>query len=122
MSVSIVTYRLTNSHFPKVPFLGRFDYWNKLASYRKMTISPAMDAIRSCFHSACARSAASSSFDFFPDIFFNLLVEDSQVSSLSVEPVEPVEIVSNEIPSWLIETIPLSVYSQDVQQNGYSTN
>ncbi len=42
--------KLIPTSFPHVPFIDRFDYWNNLATYRKLTISPTMDAIRARFH------------------------------------------------------------------------
>jgi hypothetical protein len=92
MCTAIVKYKLTNSLFPSVPFLGRFDYWNNLATLRKLTISPAMDAIRSRFHQA---------------------VEFSRCWDFSITLNLPVDTSLNEIPAWVTETIPLSAYEQD---------
>jgi len=60
--------------------------------------------------------------------FYCALAIDKQLSDSVLELGDTVFscgrkfVIDNEIPSWVIETIPLSVYSQDVQQNGYSTN
>ena len=42
--------KLIPTSFPHVPFIYRYDYWNNLATHRKLTLTPIMDVIRARFH------------------------------------------------------------------------
>ena len=91
----------------------------------KMITKPFALSLSKCECGSTVRQAHSSPRTLS---FYCALAIDKQLSDSVLELGDTVFscgrkfVIDNEIPSWVIETIPLSVYSQDVQQNGYSTN